>query len=84
MVRYLNLRKLAFTQVRVPPNMPRPILKDRLGINYRRIPIMAIGRDIYIDTRIMLRKLETLFPDGRLGAKSPFEQGIEDILEVRR
>lgn len=83
MVRYLNLRKLSFSQVRVPPNMPRPILKDRLGINHRRIPIMAIGRDIYIDTRIMLRKLETLYPEGKLGAESSFDQGIEDILEVQ-
>jgi hypothetical protein len=83
MARYLNLRKFKFSQIRVPPNMPRPILSERLGVNYRRIPLMAIGRDIYIDTRIMLRKLESLYPNGKLGATDSFQQGFEDILEVR-
>ena len=81
MVRYLNLRRLTFSQIRVPPNMPRPILQQQLGINYRRIPVLAIGRDIYIDTRLQLRKLETLFPDGRLGATSSWDQGFEEMLE---
>ena len=81
MVRYLHLRGLPFTQIRVPPNMPRPILQKTLGINYRRIPVLAIGRDIYIDTRLMLRKLETLFTDGGLGAKGAWESGFEDMLE---
>ncbi|KXS97774.1 hypothetical protein AC579_8824 [Pseudocercospora musae] len=81
MVRYLNLRRLPFSQIRVPPNMPRPILQQRLGINYRRIPIMAIGRDIYIDTRLMLAKLETFFPENRLGAEDGFGAGVEDLFE---
>lgn len=82
-VRYLNFRQLPFSQIRVPPNMPRPILQERLGINYRRIPIMAIGRDVYIDTRLMLRKLEEeeWFPDGKLGRKDSFGKGVEDLLE---
>ncbi|EME86880.1 uncharacterized protein MYCFIDRAFT_151894 [Pseudocercospora fijiensis CIRAD86] len=81
MVRYLNLRRLPFSQIRVPPYMPRPILQERLGVNYRRIPIMAIGRDIYIDTRLMLAKLETFFPENRLGADDDFGSGVEDLLE---
>lgn len=81
MVRYLNFRRLPFSQIRVPPNMPRPILQERLGINYRRIPIMAIGRDIYIDTRLMLAKLETCFPENRLGAEDGFGSGVEELLE---
>ncbi|KAF7196875.1 hypothetical protein HII31_01793 [Pseudocercospora fuligena] len=81
MIRYLNLRRLPFTQIRVPPNMPRLILQERLGINYRRIPIMSIGRDIYIDTRLMLAKLETFFPENRLGAEDAFGSGVEDLLE---
>ncbi|GIZ37091.1 hypothetical protein CKM354_000055400 [Cercospora kikuchii] len=83
--RYLNLRQIPFTQIRVPPNMPRPILSERLGIQYRRIPVLSIGRDIYIDTRLILRKLESLDtigdPSTRLGAKDSFGSGIEDILE---
>lgn len=41
--------------------MPRPDL-TALGVGYRRIPVVAIGRDIYHDTRLVLRKLEVLFP----------------------
>ncbi|KAK4505487.1 hypothetical protein PRZ48_003450 [Zasmidium cellare] len=81
MTRYFNLRSLPYSQIRVPPNMPRPILQEKLGINYRRIPIMAIGRDIYIDTRIMLPKLEKFFPEKRLGAQGHFDAGFEAMLE---
>ncbi|KAF2213248.1 hypothetical protein CERZMDRAFT_96911 [Cercospora zeae-maydis SCOH1-5] len=84
-IRYLNLRQIPYTQIRVPPNLPRPILSERLGIHYRRIPILSIGRDIYIDTRLILRKLESLDtignPSTRLGAKDTFHSGIEEILE---
>jgi glutathione S-transferase len=44
-----------------PPIMPRPDVKA-LGIEYRRIPILAIGRDVYTDTRLILSKLEALYP----------------------
>jgi glutathione S-transferase len=42
---------------------------------------MSIGKDIYCDSRIILSKLEQLFPEGRLGAATPFEQGVEYVLE---
>lgn len=77
----ITLQGLPFSQIQVPPNMPRPILQERLGINYRRIPIMAIGRDIYIDSRLMLAKLETFFSEGKLGSDDPFKSGFEDMLE---
>ena len=35
---------------------------EALGVHYRRSPVMAIGRDIYLDSRLILRKLEELFP----------------------
>lgn len=41
--------------------MPRPDLAA-LGINYRRTPTMAIGRDVYLDSRHILARLENLFP----------------------
>lgn len=41
--------------------MPRPDVKA-LGVEYRRIPVVAIGRDIYTDTRLILSKLEDLYP----------------------
>lgn len=64
-----------------PPIMPRPDVKA-LGVNYRRIPIMAIGRDIYCDSRLILRKLEALFPNESLGASRGEDKAIEKFLEI--
>ena len=63
------------------PTLPRPDIKA-LGVNYRRIPILAIGRDIYCDTRIILRKLEQLFPDQPLGSTDGEQQAIQKFLEI--
>lgn len=66
-----------------PPIMPRPDV-SKLGIKYRRIPLMSIGRDVYLDTRLILQKLESL-PTSRprLGAAESTEQrAIERLLEV--
>lgn len=50
-----------------PGIMPRPDIAA-LGIKYRRIPVLAIGRDVYLDTRLMLAKLEALAPANAHGA----------------
>lgn len=42
--------------------LPRPDLKEKLGIAYRRIPVLSIGRDVYVDTRLIITKLEQLYP----------------------
>lgn len=42
-----------------PAIMPRPDIA-LLGINYRRIPILSVGRDVYLDTRLILHRLESL------------------------
>ena len=60
--------------------MPRPDLAE-LGIAYRRIPVLTIGRDVYLDTRLILRKLEEKFPDGRLGASKPEEVFTQKLIE---
>ena len=44
-----------------PPILPRPDLAA-LGLNYRRTPTMAIGRDIFIDSRMIIARLEKVFP----------------------
>jgi len=41
---------------------PRPQLVDLLGLHYRRIPVLAIGRDVYCDTSLIAVKLEERFP----------------------
>ncbi|KAI1499822.1 hypothetical protein F5X99DRAFT_410610 [Biscogniauxia marginata] len=60
---YLTLRKIPFSQCLQPPILPRPDVAV-LGIAYRRIPLMSIGRDVYLDTRLILAKLEQLYPPG--------------------
>jgi glutathione S-transferase len=64
-----------------PPVLPRPDVKA-LGISYRRIPLMSIGRDVYCDTRIILRKLEELFPKGAIGASQPEHEALQKLLEA--
>ena len=43
---------------------------------------MAIGRDVYCDSRIILNKLEELFPDSAMSASSAEEKAIEKFLEI--
>lgn len=62
--------------------LPRPDV-ERLGIAYRRIPILAIGKDVYLDTRLQLRKLEELpGTEPKLGSKRGDDQAVERLLSV--
>ena len=63
-----------------PVYLPREDI-NALGVKYRRIPIMSIGRDIYCDTRLILDKLEEKFPSGALGASQPDLRAVEKLLE---
>ncbi|KAF2793259.1 hypothetical protein K505DRAFT_306107 [Melanomma pulvis-pyrius CBS 109.77] len=60
--------------------MPRPDLAS-IGVAYRRIPIMAIGKDIYCDSRLIISKLETLYPNSSMTPTSTAEAGIRKLLE---
>lgn len=61
--------------------MPRPDVAA-IGTNYRRIPLLSIGRDIYCDTRLILSKLETLYPSQpQISASTPDQKAIERLLE---
>jgi hypothetical protein len=42
--------------------LPRHELSDLLGISYRRIPVLAIGNDVYCDTSLIASALERRFP----------------------
>ncbi|KIX94058.1 uncharacterized protein Z520_10084 [Fonsecaea multimorphosa CBS 102226] len=77
---YFTLSGLKYFHCIVLNRLPRPVL-EKLGIQYRRIPILAIGRDIYCDTRIIIDKLEELFPESRIGSDSPFEKGLSHLFE---
>ncbi|KAH1593583.1 hypothetical protein KXX44_008054 [Aspergillus fumigatus] len=54
---YLALRGIPYDQCIQPQILPRPDLA-RLGIRYRRIPLLSIGRDVYLDSPLILRTLE--------------------------
>ncbi|CZR60496.1 uncharacterized protein PAC_10392 [Phialocephala subalpina] len=79
---YLNFRKIPYTQCLQPPTLPRPDIKA-LGTNYRRIPILSIGRDIYNDTRLILSKLDQLFPPSSVhpSISAPEHKGLEKLFE---
>ncbi|KAL4910488.1 hypothetical protein BDW74DRAFT_141345, partial [Aspergillus multicolor] len=78
---YLALRGIPYDQCIQPQILPRPDL-TRLGIRYRRIPLLSIGRDVYLDSPLILRTLERVD-----GAKPPFattstpeQRGLEHLL----
>jgi glutathione S-transferase len=60
--------------------MPRPDLES-IGVGYRKIPIMAIGKDVYCDSRHIISKLESLYPDSALSPTMPAEIGIRKLFE---
>lgn len=78
---YLALRGIDYAQCNQPPVLPRPDVKA-LGVTYRRIPLMTIGRDVFADTRLMLLKLERMFPEGALGASIPDQIAVQKLLEM--
>ena len=61
----LRLKQIPYTYIPVPSMMPRPVLRDTFNTTYRKIPILAIGRDVYCDTSIILEALEHWFPGTR-------------------
>ncbi|KAI0089149.1 hypothetical protein BDY19DRAFT_944414 [Irpex rosettiformis] len=58
----LLLKKIPHKRVDVSMMLPRPEITDLLGVKYRRIPILAIGNDIYCDTSLIANVLERRFP----------------------
>ncbi|KAJ7162061.1 hypothetical protein C8R46DRAFT_1164342 [Mycena filopes] len=61
----LLLKKVPHEKVDVSRTLPRPEITDLLGLTYRRIPILAIGNDIYCDTSLIASALERRFPATR-------------------
>src|ERR1700735_4277580 len=65
---------LSWKSARIPPIMPKPDLLPLTG-GYRRTPVMQIGADIYCDTQLILRKIESLHPEPSL-----YPDGSEGIV----
>jgi glutathione S-transferase len=62
-----------------PPILPRPDLAA-VGTSYRRIPVVAIGRDIYNDTRLIIEKLEKMYPSQRSISSSTRAGQAQELL----
>lgn len=77
---YFGLSGLKYSKCITLNRLPRPVL-EKLGVKYRRIPILSIGRDIYCDTRLIIRKLEELFPQNSVSSKNSFDKGLEHLFE---
>ncbi|KAF8897500.1 hypothetical protein BD779DRAFT_382010 [Infundibulicybe gibba] len=58
----LLLKNIPHQAVIVSWMLPRPEITELLGIGYRRIPILAIGNDVYCDTSLIASALERRFP----------------------
>lgn len=58
---------MPYRQCPQPPTLPRPDLAEKLGVTYRRIPLLAIGNTVYADTKLILDELERRYPLGALG-----------------
>ncbi|KAF7373564.1 Glutathione S-transferase [Mycena sanguinolenta] len=58
----LLFKNIPHEQVKVAAILPRPEITDLLGLAHRRIPILAIGNDIYCDTSLIASALERRFP----------------------
>ncbi|PWY64804.1 hypothetical protein BO83DRAFT_420162 [Aspergillus eucalypticola CBS 122712] len=79
-ISYLSLRGIEYSECCQPMTWPRPDLQ-LLGIQYRRIPFIAIGKDIYYDSSLIFEKLEALYPHQPLGAKEPSAMTLEKLME---
>lgn len=61
----LGYKKLRWHSVLQPRVMPKPDLLTLTG-GYRRTPVLQIGRDVYCDTRLIVRAIERLAPEPAL------------------
>jgi glutathione S-transferase len=59
--------------------LPRPILTQTFALTYRKIPVLAIGREIYCDTSLIIEALEHYFPASEgWGSVYPGCEGLEE------
>jgi glutathione S-transferase len=58
----LKLKQIQYIFITVPTMMPRAIFRDNFNLTYRKIPVLAIGRELYCDTSIICEALEHFFP----------------------
>ena len=81
----LGVKKLAWKEVIIPMVMPKPDLTALTG-GYRKTPILQIGADIYCDTALIARKIEsfaptpTLYPKNNLASAELLAEWADSVL----
>lgn len=59
--------------------MPRPVLRETFGLTYRKIPVLAIGKELYCDTSLIIEALEAQFPQSAgYGTVYPKFDGVDE------
>ena len=61
----LGFKRLAWRSVHIPPVLPKPDVVALTG-GYRKTPVLQIGADIYCDTALIARLLESMQPSPSL------------------
>ncbi|KAH7381594.1 hypothetical protein BKA66DRAFT_418954 [Pyrenochaeta sp. MPI-SDFR-AT-0127] len=77
---YLWLRGIPYDECIQPPVMPRPDL-EAINVGYRKMPLLALGKDVYCDSRLIISKLESLYPESNLAPKTAGEAGTRKLFE---
>jgi len=73
----LGFKRMSWRSVIVPAILPKPDVMALTG-GYRRTPFMQIGADVYCDTALMCRVIDTLNPEPPLYPAST--SGVAEII----
>jgi len=74
---YLYITKTPFSICEQPFALPRPTLTD-LGITYRRVPVLSIGKDVFPDNASFLEAMQSLLEkEGKALRESPWDKACE-------
>ncbi|KAM0722734.1 hypothetical protein Q7P37_002175 [Cladosporium fusiforme] len=77
---YLYLTHTPFAICEQPFALPRPALTD-LGITYRRVPVLSIGKDVFPDNASLLAAMQDLLRAEGKGRELR-ESGLEGVFEA--
>lgn len=81
----LGIADASWRSVEIPRLPPKPLLTP-LTANYRRVPVMQIGADVYCDSQNIIRAIaetgygEALFPNGCVGEAMALSSWAETTL----
>jgi len=74
---YLYITKTPFSICEQPFALPRPSLTD-LGITYRRVPVLSIGKDVFPDNASFLEAMQMLLEkEGKALREGPWDRACE-------